>query len=138
MINSGAYKDTKGNKVVDTSTLEAAFKMIGFQPESVAKIQQASGEVMQMIAVTKLMQAEMNLAMARAIFDKDEAAKRAAREAVAKWNDSNEPSMRVKINMPSVLQRVKKMGQSKEERIAATAPKAMRAEVKSRLKEATD
>jgi hypothetical protein len=41
MAATGMYRDAKGYKVLDTNTLEAALKSIGFQPNSVATIQEA-------------------------------------------------------------------------------------------------
>lgn len=40
---TGMYRDAKGHKVLDTNTLEAALKSIGFQPASVSTVQEANG-----------------------------------------------------------------------------------------------
>jgi hypothetical protein len=42
MAATGMYRDTKGYKVIDTTLAEAAAKAIGFQPKSVAEVQEAN------------------------------------------------------------------------------------------------
>ncbi|WP_197065116.1 PLxRFG domain-containing protein, partial [Delftia sp. ZNC0008] len=42
MAASGMYKDTKGYKVIDTTLSEAIAKAAGFQPKSVAEVQEAN------------------------------------------------------------------------------------------------
>ena len=55
-----------------------------------------------------------------------------AREAIADWNEKN-PDQRMVITVPSVLKKVREMRKPKDERIAATAPKAMRASLREEL-----
>jgi hypothetical protein len=51
---------------------------------------------------------------------------------VQRWNENN-PEQRIKANMPAILKRVKEMRKPKDERVADTAPKAMRAQMKREI-----
>jgi len=57
---------------------------------------------------------------------------KAAREELAQWNATN-PESPIRINFKQILQRVQKMNQTKAERITATAPKEIRADVRRAL-----
>ena len=48
-----------------------------------------------------------------------------AREAINAWNEKN-PDQRMSPNMPAIWRRVREMAKDKDQRIADTAPKAMR------------
>ena len=54
------------------------------------------------------------------------------RERLDAWNRNN-PDQKIVVKMPDVWKRVREMGKSKDERIAATAPKAMRQQISSAL-----
>jgi hypothetical protein len=132
MLKRGEYRDDRGRKVVDTTAAEAGFKMLGFQPNAVARVQEGTREVVQMVALTKLVQAEVADKMARAMYEHDSGAMAAARALRDRWNENN-ADMRIKIDMPSVLKRLKSMRETKEERVAHTAPKALRGRVREAL-----
>ncbi len=135
MLKRGEYRDQKGRKVVDTTVAEAFLKMAGFQPNAVARIQEASGEVMQMVGLTKLVQSELADRMAKAMLDGDSDAMAEVRALRDRWNENN-GDMRVTINMPGVLKRLRAMRESKAERLEQTAPKAMRERVRRELAQA--
>jgi hypothetical protein len=132
MLKTDSYRDAKGRKVIDTTPAEAILKAIGFQPNSVARVQEATGEIQQAVALTKLRTSELTADMAQAVFEKDEAKKADVRTAMQRWNESN-PEAKITINMASVIQRVKAMREDKATRIEKTAPKSMRAEVRREL-----
>lgn len=129
MAATGMYRDAKGYKVLDTNVLEAALKAIGFQPQSVAAIQDANAEAQQAKNFYNLRAQEIRAKWAAGIFEQDQAKVQEARDEIADWNRKN-PDQRMAISVPSVLKRVQEMRKSKDERIAATAPKAMRAQLK--------
>ncbi len=135
MVKNDAYRDQKGRKVIDTDMIDAAFKALGFQPNSVARVQNAIGEVQQMVDLTKLVQSELAAKMATAIHEKDAEARAEVLKLRDRWNENN-PENRITIQMAGVLKRVKEMNMTKAERIAKTAPKAMRAEVRKELEAA--
>ncbi|MCY1561510.1 hypothetical protein D9M68_987760 [compost metagenome] len=52
-----------------------------------------------------------------------------ARDQVAAWNEKN-PEQPMQVRIPDVMRRVREMRKSKDERIADTAPRAMRAQLR--------
>jgi len=130
MAVTGMYRDAKGYKVLDTNFLEAALKAVGFQPQSVAAIQEANAEAQQAKNFYTLRAQEIRAKWAAGIFEQDQEKVQEARDEIADWNRKN-PDQRMAISVPSVLKRVHEMRKSKDERIAATAPKAMRAQLKA-------
>lgn len=125
MAATGMYRDTKGYKVLDTNMLEAALKSIGFQPGGVAKVQEANFFNQRSKAFYNLKAQEIRADWATGIFENNPDKVKAAREAIADWNAKN-PDQRMVIRVPDVMKRVREMGKSKDQRIADTAPKAMR------------
>jgi hypothetical protein len=55
-----------------------------------------------------------------------------ARDMVAEWNRRN-PMQPMIIRMPDILRRVREMGKDKSQRIADTAPRAMRQQLREEL-----
>ena len=132
MAATGMYRDAKGYKVLDTNHLEAALKAIGFQPQSVAAIQEANSLNQRAKNFYNLRAQEIRAQWAAGIFEKDEAKVRDARAAVADWNGKN-PEQKMLIRIPDVMRRVREMQKSKDQRIADTAPRAMRAQMRAAL-----
>ncbi|QEL64791.1 hypothetical protein OTERR_13150 [Oryzomicrobium terrae] len=137
MAATGMYRDAKGYKVLDTNPLEAAAKAIGFQPQSVARIQEANAEAQQAKNFYNLRAQEIRAKWAQGIFENDPGKVKEAREEIADWNAKN-PDQRMLITVPSVMKRVKEMRKSKDQRIADTAPKAMRAQIRADLAQARE
>ncbi len=136
MYTSGMYKDTKGRKVIDVDGVEALIKATGFQPKAVADVQEATMAQQSLIQQNKMFKAELGRAMAKAVFEGDFAEQQAVREKMRRWNERN-PESPVKIDMAAVRKSVIDMRRSKADRVARSAPKAIRAEVKESLREAT-
>lgn len=135
MAISDRYTDAKGYKVLDTTLPEAAAKAIGFQPRSVAKVQEANGFMMRSKAFYTQTSAEIKAQWARALFEKDDGALQDVRERLADWNRNN-PDQPIVVKMPDVWKRVREMGKDRTERIADTAPKALRQEMRNMAREA--
>jgi N12 class adenine-specific DNA methylase len=129
MAATGMYRDAKGYKVLDTNTLEAALKSIGFQPNSVATIQEANGINQGAKAFYNLRAQEIRALWAQGIFESDPQKVQHARDQVATWNRKN-PEQPMLGRVPDVMRRVREMQKSKDQRIADTAPKAMRAQMR--------
>ena len=51
---------------------------------------------------------------------------------IAQWNEDN-PDQPMMIRMPNILRRVREMGKDKAQRIADTAPRAMRQQLREEL-----
>ena len=126
MAATGMYRDAKGYKVLDTNHLEAAMKAIGFQPGSVATIQEANRISQGAKAFYNLRAQDIRALWAQGIFEGDQDKVQAARDQVAAWNQKN-PDQPMQIRIPDVMRRVREMRKTKDERIADTAPRAMRA-----------
>ena len=59
------------------------------------------------------------------MFEKDEAAVERVRERLTDWNRNN-PEQPIVVKMPDVWKRVREMGKDRTQRIAETAPRALR------------
>ena len=135
MAASGMYKDTKGYKVVSTTLDEALAKAIGFQPKAVSEVQEANGFMMRAKANYTQQSADIKARWAQALFDKDEAGVQRVRERLADWNRKN-PDQPIAVKMPDIWKRVREMGKDRTQRIADTAPKAMRQQLRDMAREA--
>ena len=134
MWRSGIYKDTKGYKVIDTTLDEALAKAIGFQPKSVAQVQEAAGFMQRSRSFYAKTSSEIKAQWAQALFNKDEAALEDVRERLAAWNRNN-PEQPIVVKMPDVWKRVREMGKDRNQRIAETAPKALREQMRNMARE---
>jgi hypothetical protein len=132
MAASGMYKDAKGYKVLDTTLPEAMAKAIGFQPRSVAEVQQASAFIQRSKSFYSQTSNEIKAQWATALFNKDDAALQDVRDRLDAWNRNN-PDQRITVKMPDVWKRVREMGKDRLQRIAETAPKALRQQMREEL-----
>lgn len=135
MAASGMYKDTKGYKVIDTTLGEAVAKAIGFQPKSVAEIQEANSFMQRAKSFYSLTSSEIKAQWADALFRKDEGALARVRERLADWNKNN-PEQPIVVKMPDVLKKVREMGKDRIDRIADNSPKALRQQMREIAAEA--
>ncbi len=129
---SGMYRDTKGYKVIDTTLAEAAAKAIGFQPKSVAEVQEANSFMQRSKSFYTQTSSDIKAQWADALFRKDEAAVQRVRERLAAWNRDN-PEQPIVVKMPDVWKRVREMGKDRSDRIADTAPKALRQQMREQV-----
>ena len=134
MATMGMYTDQRGRKVIDTDATDAVMKAIGFQPNDVARVQDATFNVQRRVAFARMTEAEIADEWAQAVFKKDQAAAQSAQKRLRDWNAAN-PESQIRINFQSqVLRRVREMNKSKVERLAATTPTEMRKQVTEELK----
>lgn len=129
MAATGMYRDTKGYKVIDTTLAEAATKAIGFQPKSVAEVQEANSFMQRSKSFYTQTSSEIKAQWADALLRKDEAAVQRVRERLADWNRDN-PEQPIVVKMPDVWKRLREMGKDRSQRIADTAPKALREQMR--------
>jgi hypothetical protein len=132
MASTGMYRDTRGRKVIDTDGIDATMKAIGFQPNDVARVQNATRDVQEMVALNKMREAEIADKWARGIFEQNPKLAEEARAELARWNENN-PTSRISIGTPQLLKRVLAMRQDKITRITKTTPAEMRATVRAEL-----
>ncbi|CDS55254.1 conserved phage mega protein [Polaromonas sp. CG9_12] len=131
---TGSYNDAKGNKVLDTTPAEAVMKAVGFQPASVARVQEANYLNQRAKDFYNQRVQDINARWAKGIYEKDPGQVDKARRMLASWNEQN-PEQRIHANMPAIVKRVKEMRKTKDERIADTAPKSMKARMKREVAE---
>ena len=132
MANMGMYRDKNGNKVLSTDSGDALAKAIGFQPNDVAKSQDASFDVQRMKGLNVMREAEISSKWAQGMFEQNPAKVKEARDELAQWNENN-PESPIRINMRQIFNRVANMRLTKAQRILKTTPKEIRATVKKEL-----
>jgi len=132
---SGTYKDTRGGKVSDVTPTEAIMKAIGFQPSSVADIQEGNYLRQQAKNFYNMKSQEIRALWAKGIAEKDQDIIARARAALKDWNTKN-PDQPMVANLPAIIKKAKELQRDKADRIAATAPKAMRTQMKREIQEA--
>ena len=129
MSVSGMYKDTKGYKVIDATLAEAAAKAIGFQPKAVAEVQEANSFMQRSKSFYIQQSSEIKAQWAKAVFEKDDAALQEVRERLAAWNRDN-ADQPIVVRIPDVMRKVREMNKDRTQRIADTAPKALREQMR--------
>jgi hypothetical protein len=127
MWATGEARDTLGRKVMDADEVDGLMKFIGFQPQVIAR----ESEKIQMIRdseqLAKNVEGEIAGEWARAIVDKDQDGIAAARQKLAEWNENN-PDDRIRITMQQLVQRAKKLRETRAQRfITSTSPERRRA-----------
>jgi len=132
MAATGMYRDTKGYKVLDTTLAEAAAKFVGFQAKSVAEVQEANSFMMRSKSFYTQTSGEISAQWAKAMFEKDEDALQAVRARLEAWNRNN-PEQKIVVKMPNILKRVREMGKDRTQRIADSAPKALRQKLRGEV-----
>lgn len=135
MGSTGQYKDANGYKVIETTPLEAALKAVGFQPATVAKVQESNYLNQRAKDFYAQTAADIRSKWAKGIVEKDPELIKSARDALANWNEKN-PDQKMTANLPAIFKRARDMSKSKEQRIIDTAPKSMRMQMKRDLAEA--
>lgn len=134
MAETGLYRDARGYKVIDTSPGEALAKAIGFQPRDVDQVQEASREVQRSKALYILASNEIRARWAKAIFEENQDGIEAARQSMLDWNEKN-PDQPMTPNLPAIRRRVAEMRKDKSQRVADTAPKAIREQARQQIRE---
>lgn len=132
MATTGMYRDGRGKKVIETDGIDAFFKALGFQPNDVKQVQDNTFEIQRMVGLNKLRESEIADKWAAGLFERDESKVQKARDELSRWNEDN-PESPIRINPFQIAQRVRAMNMSKSERIAKTAPKELRQQVRQAL-----
>ncbi|MBK0130199.1 PLxRFG domain-containing protein [Delftia sp. S66] len=129
MATTGMYRDQKGYKVIDTTLAEAAAKAIGFQPKSVAEVQEANSFMQRSKSFYTQTSSDIKAQWAQAVFEKDDAGLQRVRDRLADWNKNN-PEQPIVVKIPDVMKRVREMNKDRADRIADTSPKALRQQMR--------
>lgn len=134
MIQTGAYRDSRGRKVVDADFTDAVSKIIGFMPPKAAQATRVERTVQELVSVARTARSDIAGKWAEGMFTRNNDLIEEAREELTTWNRRN-PEMRIDIKMKDVVERVKQMRMTRAERIAASAPRSMRATAQARLEQ---
>ncbi len=129
MATTGMYRDQKGYKVIDTTLAEAVAKAIGFQPKSVAEVQEANSFMQRSKSFYTQTSSDIKAQWAQAVFEKDDAGLQRVRDRLADWNKNN-PEQPIVVKIPDVMKRVREMNKDRTDRIADTSPKALRQQMR--------
>ena len=122
---TGLYTNKDGYKILDTTLPEAIAKGIGFQPKSVADVQETNVFMARARSFYTQTSAEIRAQWARGIAEGDQSAIDAARERMLDWNRKN-PEQPIRIRVPDLHKRAREMRKDRTQRLADTAPKALR------------
>lgn len=128
MLQTGQYRDMRERKVIDTTPVDAAFKMVGFQPQLVAQAQRVYGQNQQDLAQHKVVEDSIVLRLATAIVDNNPDLRAKAMEDWQDWNKKN-PAEVIRITPAQIQTRARNMAQSREQRQIKGAPVELRAEI---------
>lgn len=125
MATTGYYRDAQDRNVVETSPLEAVVKGAGFQPNTVARVQDATRTVQRAAEVTRLREAEIASKWAQGVADNDPDKVQEAKDELARWNRRN-PETPIRINRAQILKRVRNIRATKAERVINASPRELR------------
>ena len=125
MARTGAYRDSRGNTVIQTTPMDAVVKGAGFQPGVVAQEQRQRQVDAQRTALARVVENEIVADWAAGIFEKDVEKQKSARERLAKWNKNN-PRTPIEVKDSQIERRVANMMQTRRERALKAAPPEMR------------
>ena len=119
---------------MDVTLAEAASKFAGFQPKSVAEDGEASGFKQRTKSFYIQTSSDIKAQWAAAVFNKDDAALERVRGRLEAWNRNN-PDLPITVKIPDIMKKVREMGKDREQRIADTAPKALRQQFREMAQE---
>ena len=128
----GMYRDQSKKMIIQTDTIDAISKGLGFNPYNVKIAQDSTGEVQRAIALNKLTESQIADKWAQGLFEKDPDKVQEARDVLSRWNRDNK-DMQIRIQFSQIYKRVQSMKQTKEQRIMKTAPKEVRNTIRQEL-----
>ena len=132
MADTGIYKDTRGNRVLDVDDADVLSKAIGFQPAKIGERSRLLQGVRDDIAIYSSMRQEFAERIARGVVDKDPAAVSEARADLIEWNRDN-PEMPIQIKDADILKKVVAAKMTRDQRFIKLAPPAMRGTIAKEL-----
>ena len=128
MMTTGEYRDSKGRKVITTGPVDAAMKLIGFQPRDVADASRKIGEQMRDSDTVKRVESEIVDQWADGVRNKKPEQVQEARERLKKWNEDN-PDLPIRIKFTQVANRIKFANMTRDQRFQKTLTPEMRSQI---------
>lgn len=132
MWQTGEARDSMGRKVMEADEVDGLMKFLGFNPATIARESQKMGMIRRSEQLAKNVEGEIAGKWARAFADGDAEGVRDARQELADWNERN-PTERISISSAQILQRVKKLRQSRAQRFITSASPERRRSVEEAL-----
>lgn len=132
MATTGMYRDQRGKKIIDTDGWEALTKAIGFQPNDVARVQEASFTQQNAIAINRMESTAISDMWAAGIAQRDPEMVVEAQQRLREWNEKN-PESPIRPNLAGIAKKAQTLNLDKATRIERTAPRAMREAVRENI-----
>jgi hypothetical protein len=132
MLATGEARDARGRKVVDVDPVDAVTKIIGFNPQVVAREHRTIRPIQQQIDFAKREESLIADRWARGVLEGDQSVVTKAKQAVADWNAAN-PETPIGIKYSQIARRLKEMRATKEDRLLKSATKETREYVKEAM-----
>lgn len=132
MLQTGLYRDMSGKAVVPVSEIDAVVKVLGFQPNDVAREIRRTRTVTEMVKLAKEREKDIAAKWAEGIFLGDTSMVRDAMDELRDWNSHN-PDLRIRISPDQISRRLREMRATRAERIQRSAPREIRATVRQEL-----
>ena len=125
MLTTGEARDTKGRKIMDADEMDAAMKIIGFQPAEIARESSKIGMERKRVQLTRNVEMKIADLWAQGLRERDADMVQEARQELLEWNQAN-PQSRIQITNAQVLKRLKDMQATRAERFQRAAPRELR------------
>ena len=125
MLTTGEARDTKGRKIMEADEMDAAMKIIGFQPAEIARESSKIGMERKRVQLTRNVEMKIADLWAQGLRERDADMVQEARQELLEWNQAN-PQSRIQITNAQVLKRLKDMQATRAERFQRAAPKELR------------
>jgi tRNA G10 N-methylase Trm11 len=132
MWQTGEARDPLGRKIMDADQVDGLMKFLGFNPSSIARESQKMGMIRRSEQLAKNVEGEIAGKWARAFADGDSEGVASARAELADWNEKN-PEDRIKIDSAQILQRVRKLRQSRAQRFITSVSPERRSAIKDTM-----
>ena len=132
MAYTGQYPDPRNRQGFKVTGGEAALKMIGLQPSSVANQAAKQRDIYADEDIQKQVEGDIVEAWANAIVDKNPRGINRAMARVREWNREN-PELKIAINNAQLRARVLEMRIPQNTRIIRNAPRELRGSVAREL-----
>lgn len=134
MLGTGEARDDAGRRIMDVNPLEAATKIVGFNPQRLAAEGRRIREIRYDENIVNARAAEIRETWALGIVRDDPVAVRRAQDMLRQWNEQN-PSMRIRVRPQDVLRRVRDMRRSRQERFIRSVPSSLRQRAREAFEE---
>ena len=134
MAATGEYRGKDNKLVQEVDLIDATVKAIGFNPSSIAAEQRATTRIMRSIDITRAVEGDIADRMARGMFEGDAEAVEGAREHLMEWNRAHSENP-ITIDHGQIIRRIRTFTETKEQRLARSAPPAMRAGVMQEMRD---